>query len=118
MRYYHMRLMIWLSLVVVVSGVLVAPRVYSAPQQRNAAVPGDNYAYDDPLSSARMAWWRDAKFALFIHWGLYAQLAGEWNGCRAGEWIMYTCNIPIPTYESYAPQFNPTQFNATQWVRL
>jgi alpha-L-fucosidase len=58
---------------------------------------------------ARIAWWKDAKFGLFIHWGLYSQLAGEWQGgyyAGIGEWIMYKARIPLADYESVAKQFN------------
>jgi alpha-L-fucosidase len=71
---------------------------------------------------ARMAWWREARFGLFIHWGIYAVPAGVHKGERVrrsgGEWIMTRASIPIPEYERYAPQFNPTLFNADEWARL
>lgn len=69
----------------------------------------------------RMAWWRDARFGMFIHWGLYAVPAGEYGGRKIpgiGEWIMDNAKIPIPEYEKFAPQFNPTAFDATAWARL
>ena len=81
------------------------------------AAPGDNYAYDDQFTSARMRWWRDAHFGMFIHFGVYAKFGGVYGNCRDAEWIMRNCNIPVSTYESYAAQFNPTQFNATQIVQ-
>jgi alpha-L-fucosidase len=68
---------------------------------------------------ARMAWWKDAKFGLFIHWGIYSVAAGEYNGQKDyGEWLMYEAKVPIPEYEKLAPQFNPTQFNAEEWVTM
>ncbi|MDD4266911.1 MAG: alpha-L-fucosidase [Pirellulales bacterium] len=70
---------------------------------------------------ARMAWWRDARFGMFIHWGLYALPAGEWNGrpvAGIGEWIMDRANIPVKDYETLAGQFNPARFNAAEWVRI
>jgi alpha-L-fucosidase len=69
---------------------------------------------------ARMAWWRDARFGMFIHWGLYAVAAGEYNGKRSkeiGEWIMSWANIPRARYEQIAPLFNPVKFDAATWVR-
>jgi alpha-L-fucosidase len=70
---------------------------------------------------ARMGWWRDARFGMFIHWGLYAVPAGEYKGQRSnriGEWIMEWANIPRAEYERFAPQFNPVKFDAAQWVRI
>ena len=69
----------------------------------------------------RMEWWRDATFGMFIHWGAYAVPAGSYNGKeygRIGEWIMHSANIPIPEYEKFVQQFNPTQFNAKEWVAV
>src|SRR5215470_5312347 len=69
----------------------------------------------------RMAWWREARFGMFIHWGLYAVPAGEYNGRRSdriGEWIMEWANIPRVEYEKFAAQFNPVKFNAAEWVRI
>jgi alpha-L-fucosidase len=69
----------------------------------------------------RMAWWRQARFGMFIHWGLYAVLAGEHKGRRVGgigEWIMHRAKIPIPEYEKLVPQFNPVKFNAGQWAQI
>ncbi len=66
----------------------------------------------------RMAWWRQARFGLFIHWGLYAIPAGEWNGeTDHAEWILTTAQIPVAEYEKFAPRFNPLKFDPTEWVR-
>ncbi|MCI0707360.1 MAG: alpha-L-fucosidase [Ignavibacteriae bacterium] len=67
----------------------------------------------------RMQWWREARFGLFIHWGLYAVPAGEWNGkTDYGEWIRSQAEIPLEEYDKLVPQFNPVQFNAEEWVRM
>jgi len=69
----------------------------------------------------RMKWWREARFGMFIHWGLYAIPAGEWKGEKIpniGEWIMENADIPVDEYEQLAKQFNPVKFNADEWVRI
>ena len=69
----------------------------------------------------RLSWWRDARFGMFIHWGLYAIPAGVWKGQEIpgiGEWIMYRARIPVAEYERLARQFNPVRFDAAKWVLL
>src|SRR5215471_15673909 len=69
----------------------------------------------------RMTWFRQARFGMFIHWGLYALPGGEWKGKPVdgiGEWIMNNGHIPVADYEKLATQFNPIKFNATEWVRI
>ena len=69
----------------------------------------------------KMAWFREAKFGLFIHWGLYCLPAGEWKGqpvAGIGEWIMNRAQIPATEYAQLAGQFDPVQFNAEQWVQM
>ena len=75
----------------------------------------------DPAKAKRLAWFHEAKYGLFIHWGLYAIPAGEWKGRRIpgiGEWIMNRAQIPVKEYEQLATQFNPVKFNADEWVQL
>src|ERR1022692_4595442 len=75
-----------------------------------------------PISQdERMKWFREAKFGLFIHWGLYCIPAGEWKGqpiAGIGEWIMNRAKIPVTEYEQLAKQFNPVKFNADAWVAV
>ena len=73
------------------------------------------------MKQQRIAWWREAKFGMFIHWGLYAVPAGVWKGKEGrgyGEWIMWNARIPVTEYEQLSEQFNPVKFNAHEWVRL
>jgi len=68
-----------------------------------------------------MAWWREARFGMFIHWGIYSVPAGIYQGKEIpeiGEWIMNNAKIPVAEYEKYAAQFNPVEFNADEWVKL
>ncbi|MCA8975009.1 MAG: alpha-L-fucosidase [Planctomycetes bacterium] len=67
----------------------------------------------------RMAWWRQARFGMFIHWGLYAIPAGEWQGKKGyGEWIRHSAQIPIDTYAQFQPQWNPVHFDADAWAEM
>jgi alpha-L-fucosidase len=69
---------------------------------------------------ARMKWWHDARFGMFIHWGIYSVPAGKYNGEEIkgiGEWIMNTAKIPVSEYEKFGKQFNPVKFDAAEWVK-
>jgi hypothetical protein len=69
----------------------------------------------------RMAWWREARFGMFVHWGVYSTLGNEYQGRRGGtyaEHIQRVLRIPIPEYRrEVAGIFNPTNFNADEWIR-
>ena len=82
-----------------------------------------SWPYQDETSEqrdARMAWWRQARFGMFIHWGVYAVPAGTYNGEQIGgigEWIMLRGKIPVAQYKEYAKQFNPVKYDPDSWVR-
>ena len=68
---------------------------------------------------ARMAWWREAKFGLFIHWGVYAVPAGKYGDVDTyGEWIMWNTKMSPAEYQGYAKKFNPVKYNPEQWVKI
>lgn len=66
---------------------------------------GPEFAETRAERDARMKWWRDARFGMFIHWGLYAVPA-------KGEWYLYGSKEPLATYRAYANQFNPVKWDA------
>jgi alpha-L-fucosidase len=70
----------------------------------------------------RLQWWHEAKFGMFIHWGVYALWAGNYRGheqARGGaEWIMNRCKIPVAEYQAKAREFNPVNYDPDAWVRM
>jgi alpha-L-fucosidase len=71
----------------------------------------------DAGNDARMQWWHEAKFGMFIHWGVYSQAAGEWEGTtNHAEWLQFTAKIPIAEYTELAGKFKPAKFDADEWV--
>jgi alpha-L-fucosidase len=69
----------------------------------------------------RMNWWREARFGMFIHWGVYAVPAGVYKGQkinRIGEWIMNRGKIPVAEYQQFAKEFNPVKYDPDAWVRM
>lgn len=85
--------------------------------------PGDRSEGDDAKTAALPEWFRNGKFGLFIHWGPYSVLGGEWKGKRIeqgdiAEWIMERFHIPVEEYREVAAAFNPVRFNAREWVAL
>ena len=72
-------------------------------------------------SDNRMEWWRESRFGMFIHWGVYAVPAGTYKGQkinRIGEWIMNRGKIPVAEYQQFAKEFNPVKYDPDAWVRM
>ena len=95
----------------------LAASTASPARPARAALPDETPAQKD----ARMKWWREARFGMFIHWGLYSVPAGEWNGQKVrgyAEWIMNRARIPKAEYEKLQKRFNPTKYDAKAWVSL
>ena len=87
------------------AGLLLQTALAETPEQR----------------SDRMAWFRDGRFGMFVHWGPYAVLGGGYEGRRVGgnpEWIQHTGRIPYKEYEQIAASFNPASFDAAAIVGM
>lgn len=68
-----------------------------------------------------LKWFQDDKYAMFVHWGVYSQMAGVWKEKTyygIGEWIMHMAEIPVDEYKAAAKDFNPDKFDATSFVKL
>jgi alpha-L-fucosidase len=85
----------------------VASAALMSPHLMLAKAPGES----DADFNARMAWWREARFGMFIHWGIYAVLG-------LGEWAMNDLKIPEKEYEKLAPRFNPVDYDPREWVKI
>lgn len=70
-------------------------------------------------TDAAMQWWKDAKFGMFVHWGLYSVAAGDWKGkpSRGNEHFMLYERVPLKEYAKIADDLNPVKFDADAWVR-
>ncbi|WP_372846468.1 alpha-L-fucosidase [Pontiella sp.] len=111
--------------------VRLVPQVYF---QSRITVGSENYyaewiqMHASPEKQAAMAWYKNARFGMFIHWGIYSQAAGSWKGTkiedsgikgpRVAEWLMYTFNIPRAEYREFAQQFNPDKSFAKNIAKL
>jgi len=97
------------SVVALIASVLAASGAVHAPP---AVPPKDE----------RLAWWRDARFGMFIHFGLYSVPAGTWDGKPVGgigEWLLQNAKVDPIVYErTLVPQFNPSKFDAREWARI
>ena len=88
-----LRLIVFLGLAISIN--VIAQTVKTSPSQ------GQNHP--------DMGWWQEARFGMFIHWGVYS-IPGR------GEWLMYQEHVPFTEYANLADQFNPRDFNPRQWV--
>lgn len=81
-----------------------------------------NLSAQQNAQDKKMAWWREARFGMFIHWGPYAVWGGDYHGylSRNGgtEWMMNRCKIPVKEYQEMTRTFNPTKYNPEEWVLL
>ncbi len=106
---------VWSKFVLSLLGINLLFSV-SAPPARGAETARER--------DARMAWWREARFGMFVHWGLYSGLAGTWEGKPVGdkggmEWIQQRVRVDTDTYAKAAvPLFQPKRGFAREWARL
>ncbi|NBY41765.1 MAG: alpha-L-fucosidase, partial [Verrucomicrobia bacterium] len=90
-------------------------------QSSNTPAPQIIPSAQDPNKDARLAWWREAKFGMFIHWGVYSGFGGEWKGKKVEGYAEHLQRIMKINREEYLEKvvkpFNPVEFNADEWVR-
>ena len=96
------------------SGLLLPAVASAAAQEAGAPQTAQTHAESTGQTASRarrLAWWREAKFGMFIHWGLYSVVGHQ-------EWVMESEGIPIPQYEILAKHFTPKPNAAREWARL
>ena len=109
------RIVALISLVIVfLITIFVIPCSFGITRLETGKTRGENIA-------EKLRWWTDARFGMFIHWGLYSIPAGEWKGevmplRKYAEQINLAMKIPNAEYEQLADEFNPVDFNAEEWV--
>jgi alpha-L-fucosidase len=100
---------VWLWLTALIGLALTSAAADSEPS------PG----FEPQKGNSNLAWWSDARFGMFIHWGLYAEDGCFWKGQDGkSEHMMRHLKIPIAEYEKLTADFNPVKFNADEWVRI
>ncbi len=80
----------------------------------------NSFAQKQLSDEERMQWWKEAKFGMFIHWGISSIWGGNYDGKKIkgnSEWIMHGAEISMAEYQKLAEEFNPGSFNADAWVR-
>lgn len=100
---------------VLLSGLLLLAGSLSA----ESPVDTTDQSVETSQRDSRMGWWREAKFGMFVHWGVYSVVGGQYKGQdlpNSAEWMMCRGRVPIAEYEKYAAQFNPSKFDADEFV--
>ncbi len=101
------------------AGVVIKELSHEAPVEK---VVTKDFSHETPIEKAeRMKWFNDARFGMFIHWGLYAEPAGVWEGKDVegiGEWIQDKAKIPVSEYSELQKSFNPVKYDADAWVKF
>jgi len=121
-----------LNIVLVIAAALVAMTFSSRAQVMANGEPDTGDANDGkklvqagaPDASKRMQWWSEARFGMFIHWGLYSQWGCHYPGTNgdllngSSEHMMRHLRIPLTNYAKIADIFSPTNFSADEWVGI
>jgi alpha-L-fucosidase len=98
---------------------LIAALAVSTPALQGGVM---DYTKESPADrEKRIKWFREARFGMFVHWGLYAIPAGVWKGKNhpgASEWLLNTAQIKIADYLPLLDQFNPVKFEARKWAKI
>ena len=123
------KLFVYIILSIIVCKVQAQTTGNEDKEMFNKAKQRDQQAIDDALNSwwtasmktheQRIEWWREAKFGMFIHWGIYSLPGGEWKGKKVSgyaEHLMRKEKISRNEYLELAHQFNPVKFNAEEWI--
>jgi len=98
-------------------GSLITLPLAAAPAPAKNQSPAEKLALSD--LDSRMQWFNHDRFGMFIHWGLYSTLGGEWKGKKVkgyAEWIQASADIPSAEYAPIAKNFNPAQYDPEKWV--
>ena len=97
-----------------------APAIRMAPPAAGLpALPAVFRNETTEQQEARLHWFREARFGLFIHWGVYAVPAGIWQGKSVGaEWIMNQGKIPVSDYKAFAQNFTAAKYDPQAWAQL
>lgn len=104
----------------VIITIIISPLLTNLKGQ-TAILSTERTSEKSTLNETKMEWWKEARFGMFIHWGLYSVPAGIYNENKVngiGEWIMNKGKIPVNVYKDYASQFNPVKYNAEEWVKI
>jgi len=96
------------------AGAAAALAPYAASQEAGANPVSTQHGklkYQEETRASRLAWWTEARFGMFIHWGLYSIVGQQ-------EWVLESEGIPLPQYEELARHFHPKPGFAREWARL